>query len=383
MNKIKSILILATLPVIIASCAGGAADKKENEDLTDLISERDSLKARLNVVNEQIALLDTTARSSNPIVRAEYVQVKDFVHKLEVQGAVETEKNAIINAEASGTIRMVHVKEGDKVRQGQALITIDAAVLSSQIQELQTQLELATFMFEKQKKLMQEGLGTEIEYEQAKGQMNSLEKSIQTMRSQQGKSVVRAPFSGVVDEVMVSVGEMASPGIPLMRVVNNSDVKITASLSENLLGRVKEGTAVDLVIPSLNDTVIVSKISSRGNFIDPVNRTFRIRIDIDRNKLLLPNQLAKVNVTDFFKADALVIPAAAIMQDTQNKNYVYKITKGNGEFLNVEKVYIKVLSQYKGEACIEVTKPGVLTNKSRVVVEGAKGITEADQVEIQ
>lgn len=383
MNRIIKTLPLAAIALIMVSCGGAGEEPESNKELDKLITERDSLKLRLTEVNTLIAEMDTAAIASKPIVSAEEVQIKDFVHKIEIQGAVDTDKNAMINAEAQGTIRRVHVEEGQVVKQGQALITIDAAVLSSQIQEVETQLDLATFMYEKQKKLMDEGVGTEIAYEQAKAQMNSLERSIQTMQSQQGKSVVRSPFTGVVDEVMVSLGEMAAPGVPLMRIVNNKDVKITASLSENLLSKVKVGTAVDLHIPSLNDTIIQSIISSRGNFIDPVNRTFRIRIDINKNELLLPNQLAKVNVTDFSKVGATVINVGAILQDTKNNNYVYKVIKTKGEFYNIEKVFVKVLSRYKGEACVEAIMGGSLTDKDRVVVNGAKGITEADQVNIQ
>ena len=383
MNRITKTIPLAAIALIMASCGGAGEGPESNKELDKLITERDSLKLRLTEVNTLIAEMDTAAAASKPIVSAEEVQIKDFVHKIEIQGAVDTDKNAMINAEAQGTIRRVHVEEGQVVKQGQALITIDAAVLSSQIQEIETQLDLATFMYEKQKKLMDEGVGTEIAYEQAKAQMNSLERSIQTMRSQQGKSVVRSPFTGVVDEVMVSLGEMAAPGVPLMRIVNNKDVKITASLSENLLSKVKVGTAVDLHIPSLNDTIIKSIISSRGNFIDPVNRTFRIRIDINKNELLLPNQLAKVNVTDFSRVGATVINVGAILQDTKNNNYVYKVIKTKGEFYNIEKVFVNVLSRYKGEACVEAIMGGSLTDKDRVVVNGAKGITEADQVNIQ
>lgn len=380
---IKRILILAAFPLFVAACGGSSEADGGSDDLSKLIAERDSLKNRLTEINKQIAELDTAAVSNRPIVTAEAVQIKDFTHKIEVQGGVETDKNAMINAEASGTIRQVHVKEGQKVSQGQALVTIDATILSSQIQELETQLELATYMYEKQKKLMEDGVGLEIEYEQAKANKNSLEKSIQTMRSQQGKTVVRAPFSGVVDAVNISLGEMAAPGVPLMRIVNNKDVKITASLSENLLSKVHVGTNVELIIPSLNDTVIYSKITSKGNFIDPVNRTFRIRIDIDKNEVLLPNQLAKISVTDFSKANAMVINSEAILQDVHNNNYVYKLVKTKGDFFNVEKVYVKVISRYSGEACIEPIKPGALNEKSRVVVAGAKGITEADQVNLQ
>ncbi|MEZ4923954.1 MAG: efflux RND transporter periplasmic adaptor subunit [Crocinitomicaceae bacterium] len=381
--KINKFFTLTVFSIVLISCGGEATNENENSELNELIAERDSLKDRLTFINAQIAELDTASRVVNPIVSAQAVVIKKFEHKIEVQGAVETDENAMINAEASGKVTMVHVQEGQKVSMGQALVTIDATILSSQIQEMETQLELATYMYEKQKKLMDEGVGTEIDYEQAKAQKNSLEKSIQTMRSQQGKTIVRAPFSGVVDEVMIHMGEMAAPGVPLLRIVNNKNVKVTASLSENYLSKVYEGTEIQLSVPSLNDTIIYSKISSKGNFIDPVNRTFRIRIDIKNNKLLLPNQLAKVQVTDFEKDSALVINAESILQDTKNNNYIYKLSKTEGDVYNVEKVVVNVLSQYKGEACIETINGGAINDGDQIVVKGAKGITDADQVIIQ
>lgn len=381
--KINKFLTLSLLAFTVAACGGGESAETENAELSELMAERDSLKIRLSEINSQIAELDTSSRSVNPIVTSEAVELKNFVHKIEVQGAVETDRNAIINAEASGTIRNVHVKEGQSVSAGQALVTIDATIIASQIQEMEAQLELAIYMYEKQKKLMEEGVGTEIEFEQAKAQKNSLEKSIVTMKSQQGKTVVRAPFSGVVDQVMVNMGELASPGVPLMRLVDNKEVKITASLSENYLSKVFEGTDVELHVPSLNDTIMYSKITSKGNFIDPVNRTFRIRIELKKNKLLLPNQLVKTKVTDFRKDSAMVVNSESILQDVRNNNYLYKLKKTKGDVYNVQKVFVNVLSQYNGETCIEPVTPGELKQNDKIVVNGAKGITEADQVTIQ
>lgn len=362
----------------MTSCAG--SETNVNLELEDLVAKRDSLKTVVADLNAQIEELDTTSSDKVLLVTADSVRTMDFSHKIEVQGAVETDKNALLNAEASGVVRNIHVKEGQKVSKGQALVTLDASIMASQIDEVQTQLDLANYMYEKQKKLMEEGVGTEIEFEQAKAQKNALESSLKTMHNQQGKTVVRAPFSGTIDDVMVSLGEMAAPGVPLLRLVDNSEVQITASISESLLGKVNKGTNVELYFPSLNDTTILTQITSRGNFIDPVNRTFRIRIDLKRNSLFLPNQLAKLKVTDFSRKDATVIPSEAILQDTQNNTYVYKLKK-KGQESGVEKVYVEVLSRYKGTACIAENKR--LTNTDRVVVSGAKGITEADVVTIQ
>ncbi len=378
MIRVKYTAIAALSGLVIASCGGGGTG---DATLDKLISQRDSLKSQLATVNGQIALLDTASEALVPLVTSGEVRIGSFVHKVEVQGAIDTDENALINAEGSGIIEKIHVKEGDKVSAGQTLITINADIISSSIDELETALELARYMVEKQKKLMDEGLGVEIEYEQALNSQKSIEKRLKTMKTQQGKSVVRAPFSGVIDEIMVSNGEMASPMGPLLRIVNNRNVSVTASLSENLLSKVKQGSAVDLVIPSMNDTTITSVIASRGNYIDPVNRTFKIRIDISNNSFLLPNQLANVSVTDFSRDSVLIVPSGAILQDTKNNSYLYKLTdKKKGTFA-VKRISVRTLKQYKGESCIEIID-GTLNAGDRIVVEGAKGITTADRVKL-
>ncbi|MGB1102063.1 MAG: efflux RND transporter periplasmic adaptor subunit [Crocinitomicaceae bacterium] len=363
-------------PTMVA-CQGGG---ESNSDLDALISKRDSLKTVLAEVNAEIESMDTTKVVSTPLVTATTIRMEDFSHKVEVPGTVETDLNALINAEASGVITKIHVKEGQKVTKGQSLISIDAEILSSNIAELETSLELAEYMFEKQQRLMDQGVGIEIEYERAKNQKLSLEKKLKTLKSQRGKTVVKAPFTGVIDDIMVNVGEMAAPQFPLLRIVNNNSVTINASLSENLLSKVNEGTAVELVFPSMNDTTIVSTISNKGNYVDPTNRTFRVQIEIKDNKVLLPNQFVEVNVTDFTKKEAFVVDAKSILQDVNNRNYVYRLTTADepGVF-DVEKVYLEVLNKYQGIACIV----GDIAEGDLIVVEGGKGITETDVVKIQ
>ena len=181
---------------------------------------------------------------------------------------------------------------------------------------------------------------------------------------------------------MVNQGEMASPQFPLLRLVNNKNVSIATSLSENLLANVHLGTKVDLVIPSMNDTVIQAVVTFKGNFIDPVNRTFNIQIDLKNNSLLLPNQLAKVSVIDYAKKDALVINSESIIQDTHNNNYVYKMLKGDGDTYTLKKVYIRIDKVYMGEASITPLEGGKINAGDQLVLAGAKGVTESDVVKI-
>lgn len=372
----KKLFYFITVGAVLASC--GSAEI--NENLAQLEAKRDSLKSELTLVNEKIQELDTTKNVVIPIVTASNATIQDFVHKVEVPGTVDSDMNAIINAESSGVIEKIHVKEGQTVSKGQTLVTIDSEILASNINELETSLELANYMFEKQEELKRKGVGVEVEYEQAKNQKLSLEQKLKTMRSQKGKTIVRAPFSGVIDDIMVNQGEMAAPQIPILRIVNNSEVTINASLSENLLSKVKVGTPVELVFPSLNDTSIISKVTVKGNYIDPTNRTFRIQVNIKNNKLLLPNQFAEVNVTDFERDSALVVRSESILQDTENNSYVYRLSKIDGsDQYNVEKVYVKVVKKFEGLSCIE----GQIFNNDMLVEKGAKGITESDKVILQ
>tara|TARA_B110000046_G_scaffold185182_1_gene225909 strand:- start:318 stop:1490 length:1173 start_codon:yes stop_codon:yes gene_type:complete len=366
--------------IALGSFLTACGSVETNPELDALNGKRDSLKAELAAVDAQILELDTTIVEIVPIVTADKVKVEDFSHQVEIPGTVETDQNALINAESSGVIKLVHVREGQTVSKGQTLITIDSEILASTMEELKASLELADYMFEKQQELKDKGVGVEMEYEQAKNQKLSLEKKIRTMRSQQGKTVVRAPFSGVIDDIMVNAGEMAAPQIPLLRIVNNSNITINATLSENLLSKVNIGTAVEMRFPSLNDTVIVSTVSNKGNYIDPTNRTFRIQIAVKNNKLLLPNQFAELNVTDFTRKDAIVVNSESLLQDTDNNMYVYRLTPaGEPEKYNVERIEIKVVKMFEGQACIE----GAVKDADLLVVKGAKGITETDVVTIQ
>lgn len=371
----KYIIYFTFIPFLIASCGQETPTK-----LDELITKRDSLKLVLADLNMQIEALDTSKSSVIPMVTTSVVKIEDFVHKVRVPGTVETDENALINSEASGVIKQIHVKEGARVTKGQVLITIDSEILAATMDELETSLELATYMFEKQTALKEKGVGIEIEYEQARNQKLSLEQKMKTLRSQQGKSIVRAPFSGIVDDIMVNQGEMAAPQIPLLRIVNNDNVTITSSLSENMLSKVFVGTKVELSIPSMNDTVIYSVISNKGNYIDATNRTFKIQVAVKNNKLLLPNQFAELNVTDFTQKSAKVINAESVLQDTKNNNYVYRLkpAKESGLYI-VEKVFVKVIMKFEDTVCIE----GELNDGDILVVKGAKGITISDKVKIQ
>jgi RND family efflux transporter MFP subunit len=366
------------LSVLLVACTS------ESKSTIDELKEKQAkLKQELAEINQQLVALDTTQKTVVLNVTSTKVEVTNFQHKIELQGMVESDQNILLIAEMPGKITKVYVKEGQKVSRGQLLVTIDDEVINSNIEEVKTALEMADYMFKKQKKLLEDGVGTEIEFENAKNQKKSLEAKLKSLYTQKSKANVKAPFSGIIDEVMVTAGEMASPQSALLRLVNNSDIKITASVSENHLQNVKLGTLVDVVFPNLNDSIIKSKVTYVGNYIDPVNRTFRVHVGLKNNQSFLPNQIAKINITDLYLDSALVVKTDAILQDTKDQNYVYKMIPQNDGTFKVKKVFVNVIKSYKGASAIEPLNSEELSIDTPIVLNGAKGLTESDIVKIQ
>ncbi len=372
--------ILSSMVIILLMTVSCSQNKTS---LDELKKKQTKLKKELAEINQQIQALDTNQQQVVLNVTSTDVKISNFQHKIELQGAVESDDNILLNAEMPGKITRVYVKEGQNVHKGQLLVSIDDQIINSSIEEVKTGLEMADFMYKKQLKLNEQGLGTEIELENAKSQKKSLEAKLKTLYAQKGKSNIKAPFSGVIDEVFVTAGEMASPQFPLLRIVNNSHIKITASVSENHLATVKIGTPVDVVFPNLNDTIIQSNVTYIGNYIDPVNRTFRVHIGLKNNKTFLPNQIAKVNITDLNLDSALVVNSQSILQDTDNNNFVYKMISNGNNTYQLKKVYVNIIKSYKGMSAIAPINKNDLPKGSKVVLDGGKGLTEQDIVKIQ
>ena len=259
-------------------------------------------------------------------VGVQTVQAAPFAHTFAVQGNVETDRIANILAEFPGVVREVLVEEGAQVNKGDALVRIDTDVLAKQREELLTQFELAETLFERQERLWNKDIGSEVDFLQAKTSLEGLTRSLATLDEQIDKAVIRAPFSGVLDRVFVNVGEMAAPPMPVVRVVDLSDLYIRASVSDHYAGVVMAGQPVTVEAQGLEP--IESKIRRVGQFIEAANRTIDVTIDLPRGTRALPNMVATVHITDLALDSALALPSAVVQQDANGQEYVY-IIKGD------------------------------------------------------
>lgn len=376
----KPFIYTALVALVLASCA-----PSNDTELSKLQSQRDSLKAvhaevtdLLKGLELQIAELDTNLKERITNVTTLAIEPTSFEHFFNVQGVVETDQNAQIFAEAPGKITSIKVEEGDKVSKGQVLMTIDSRVVSNQIEELQGRLSLAKTVFQKQEALWKKNIGSEIQYLEAKNNYESLQQNIETLQAQQALYTVTAPFSGVVDEIAPKVGEMANPAMPAFRLINTDVMYVKADITEHYLGQVKTGDKVMIEFPSINSAV-ESKIDRIGSFINPNNRSFKIKLLLENeDNTLKPNMLGELKVRDYKSDSAVVIPTSLIQITPTGEEFVYVIKEENGRTV-ASKTMVKSGMTYDNNSEIIEGLKGTET----LINRGARSIKDGDVVKTE
>jgi membrane fusion protein (multidrug efflux system) len=372
----RKIFLLSILSVVIYSCGNKDNSQSldaliESKNIKALSEKKAILQADIAKIEEALAKLDT--KKEEALVSVLTLKDTVFSHYLDIQGNVDTKENIIVQPEFSGTLTSLTVKAGQKVTKGQILGRVDDAGMSQQLAQIQTQYELAKTTYERQKNLWDQKIGSEIQYLQAQTQMNSLQKSISQMKAQLAKTVIRAPFSGTIDEVFVEKGQVVAPGPQgLMRIVNLGNMFVSTSVPESYIGKLKVGTEVDVFLTSLGKTY-KGKVRQVGNFINPNNRSFGIEVSIPNpENLLRPNQVAKLKIIDYVKKDATVVPTNVIQEDGKGNRYVYTVDNSNGKTGTAKKTVVTL-----GQSSDNVTE--ILSGVSAedvIVTEGVNAISE-------
>ncbi len=371
----KKILIVTTA-FILFSCSN--ASKTENID--DLINSKNvkaltekkaSLQTEIAKIEEALAKLDN--KKDEALVSV--ITLKDtlFNHYLEIQGNVDTKENILIQPEFSGTLTSLTVKAGQKVSKGQILGRVDDAGLSQQLASLENQYALAKTTFERQKNLWDKKIGSEIQFLNAQTQMVSAQKAVAQMRAQLAKTVIRAPFTGTIDEVFVEKGQVVAPSQQgLMRIVNLNNMYVSTTVPETYIGKLKVGTEVDVYLAALGKNY-KGKVRQVGNFINPNNRSFGIEVSVPNpENLLRPNQVAKLKIIDYINKNAVVVPTNVIQEDAAGDKFVFVVNGSNGKTGVAKKAIVSV-----GKSSDNVTEilSGLSANDI-IVTEGVNTISE-------
>jgi len=333
------IILFASLLLTIAACKPPAEDAESMKAaLAKLKSESADLQIEIDELEGKIIAEDPSFGKKS-IAKATLIETKTvtpalFTSFIEFPAEAKSKKNAVVSAEQGGIAVAVYAKEGQTVSGGATLVKIDDKVIKQNMIELETQTSFAKTVYEKRKRLWDQNIGAEIDYLQAKTNYEGLQKQMNTLQTQASKSSVIAPFSGVVEEVMIKQGEMASPGVPLVRVVNLRSIEVETDLSESYLGQVKRGDKVEITFPSLAEPVL-AKVSNVSQILNATNRTFKVQIDIPNGKgLIKPNMTGLVKVQDYAKEDAIVV-SSKILRQEQGKSFVFVANDSKAERRNV------------------------------------------------
>lgn len=385
MKHITSTLILTAL---LFSCGNKEVSVDElvsKGSLTELrakkkeLSQKQSqLKNDLSRIDEKIDALDDNKIKS--IVTTLTLKDTTFTHYVEMQGDVQTDQNLIIYPQFSGTLTQVLVKEGQKVSKGQLLARIDDGGLSSQLAQVQTQTALAQTTFERQERLWEQKIGSEIQYLQAKTNYEASKNSYDQLKAQYGKTNITAPFSGVIDEIISDQGSTVNPGqTPIMRIINLDDMYVKADVPESYLGKISEGSNVKVQFSSI-DKIYDGKIRQVANFINPDNRSFSIQVALpNADQLLKPNLIATIKLNDYSATETIIIPNNIIQRNSANESLVFLYEPKDETSGTVKRIKIKTGKEQGGKVeVLEGLKTGDI-----VINEGARTLRDGQEVSLK
>ena len=370
----KKILFVLSAALIVAACSTQPeGDAAKREKLQELKQQAHDLEQQITAIEKE---LNTNAEKEVVKIKAVSLETQKFEHFIEVTGTVEADEDVNVAPETAGIIEEVLVSEGQNVKKGQVLARINTDVLERSVDETQVQLDLAKTNYERQKNLWDQNVGSEMEYLRAKNNMESLEKRIQSLQTQIDLAEIKSPADGVVDVVYQKKGNIGSPQTPFAKVVNISHLKIYGDVSESYLTKVHQGDEVQVRFPALNSET-EAKIAQIGNVIDPNNRTFRIRINLNNpDKTIKPNLISVLKLRDYVNPSAIVVPALYVKEDFSG-HYTY-IVDESGSVPVAKKVYVTPgVSDNNLTEIVDGLQEGML-----VVSEGYNQIADGTEVQL-
>ena len=367
---------------IISFITACSIESKETITILSIKAEKDSLLEVRAAINDRLAELESELllMDSNMVydaVTSLDIMPEAFYHYFEVFGTVEADKSINLYPTASGRVENIHVRNGQVVKKGQLLISLDAALMKSSLKELNTGLDLAKTVYEKQERLwLNEQVGSEIQYLQAKNNYEGLVQKVKTLKEQIALSEIRAPFSGSIDNIFYKEGELALPQSPSMRLVNTSGVYVKADVPENYSNRVRVGMPANVQFSSM-DYKVVAEVLQVGQFIKKGNRTFSINVSLPKAKGVKPNQMVHVALQDYRNNEALTVPASLVQQDVEGNDFIYTLAPVEGEkYFKVIKTWVNSGLTYQGKTeIISGLKSGM-----KVVYKGSRSVRNNQKV---
>ncbi|WP_378185785.1 efflux RND transporter periplasmic adaptor subunit [Aquimarina sp. W85] len=385
----KILCTISAFTLLLLSCGDSkniSVEKTiENGNLSEMRAKRAEVVQLQQTINNELQQLDAAIAQKDTVQKLPLVTTVKatdtlFKHYLELQGNTETKKNLVLYPETSGILTRVYVEDGQRVKKGQLLAKIDDGGLSQQLSQVEVQTELAKTTFDRQKRLWEQKIGSEIQYLQAKTTYEAQQNAVAQIKRQLAKTTINAPFSGIIDDVITEQGSVVAPGqTEIIRIVNLEDMYIEVEVPESYLSQITEEKEVLVDFPVLGKT-IETKVRQVGNYINPNNRSFMVEVAIpNKNKSIKPNLTAKVKINDYTNEQAILIPQSILSENADGEQYIYITGQQDQDGVATAKRTIVKTGRTQGDL-IEIIE-GINAN-DHVIKEGARSVKDGQKVKI-
>ena len=382
--------IIAYFPLLLllpfASCGPAQNDAAVPTDLAGKKEYLRTKKAELRTLTQQVEALEKEIFAADPslapkgtLVAYETVKPSSFQDFAQVQATVRASESAFASPQLPGRINSMRFEEGDAIRKGALVAVIDVEDITTQRAELETAAELAKDIYERQQRLWDQKIGSEVQYLQAKNNYERTQKQLASIDVQTAKRNVYAPISGTVDRVMMRQGETAAPGMPILSILNTNKLDVVADASEDLLTKVKRGQKLKVKVPAV-ELEFMAPVSRIGKTVDPANRTFEVEIDVPRQYLgkLKANLLAQVEVLDFSADEVIAVSQDQIQQEIDGRRFVFVAVDDAEKGVVAKKTYVETGASFDNRAVIT----DGLSVGDRIVTAGGRGLTDGQKVSL-
>jgi membrane fusion protein (multidrug efflux system) len=386
----KNIYLILLTALFLTSCEDEKAISVAGILATNDVAQIKSKKAALDAKQQELSLelkqlnnrLDALNENKNiPLITTFTAKETVFTHFIELQGNVQTKQNVLIYPEMPGILKSVFVKEGQNVVKGEILARIDDGGMSEQLAQLTANAQLAKTTYERQKRLWAQKIGSEIQFLQTKTSFEAQSSAINQLKSQLEKAVIRAPFTGIIDNIFKERGIVVAPGMgsEIFRIINLSNMYIETEVPETYISSITKDKLVTINFPVLGETV-TSKVRQVGNFINPSNRSFKIEIGVSNfNGNIKPNLTAKLKLNDYTNENAVLIPQSIISENAKGAQFIYVVKNKKEDNEAVAERLIIETGKTQGDF-IEVTKN--LAAGAEIVMEGARSVNNGQVVKV-
>jgi membrane fusion protein (multidrug efflux system) len=374
-HMIKNFLLIILVAATIISCSK-TPDEKKRAELENMKKEQAELKSKITKLEDELAKNDTTKKDKLKVVEAAPIVPQTFTHYIEVQAKVEGDEDVTLSTEMPGTVTSVLVQAGDKVSKGQVLATLEDRAIRQQADAMKAQLDMAATMYNRQKNLWDQKIGSEVQFIQARTQKESMEKQYAALQEQWDMTRIKSPINGTVDFVSIKIGSSAAPGFPSIRVVNLSSMKVKAEVAESYISKVNSGNDAIIYFPDL-DKEIKTKLSYSGRAINSLNRTFNVEVRLSpKDGEFHPNQVAVLKIADYTAPNVFVVPVGAVQKSIDGE-FVYIAADEKGKTVAKRKTVASGMI-YNGLAEIR----SGLSPGDKVITIGYQNVIEGDAVKL-